>query len=290
MKIAICVSGQPRFANFGAFHQKKFVNGLPFNWHVDFYLQTWSQEGVEENAERMFGAYGKAPLRIDPQYRPTEYPDFFHKIRGLSQHYAHYLCMQQIKNPYDYDLIIRTRHDTMLNWDVMADHVMMMLSIHDTGGIAGYGFYPDYNDEPDVAYLKTSAPSHRGFSKYPTVDDWALVAATNQWQNYWVTENEFNRTLDAMFMDPENEHISASYELEGEGKRVCIPERVWYNLFQNPEVVSPILGKGHAYLARPTLRNNVNVPVESMTPSMVRSALRKGWVNGAAVLQYAIML
>ena len=51
------------------------------------------------------------------------------------------------------------------------------------------------------------------------------------------------------------------------------------------------VGHGYAYLCRPTIRDTVkDKPVELMTPSDVRQALRNGWVNGAAVLRYSILL
>jgi len=61
MKIAICISGQPRFANFGSYHQKKFADKLP--WDVDFYVHSWTQEGVEERQDQLFGYCN--PKRFD---------------------------------------------------------------------------------------------------------------------------------------------------------------------------------------------------------------------------------
>ena len=290
MKIAICVSGQPRFANFGAYHQKKWASMLPEGWSVDFYVQSWSQEGVEQHRARLFGDYGLAPTRIDPQYMPTEYPTFFHKIRGLSQHYAHFLCQQQIRNIDAYDVIIRTRHDTMLNTDIMDEHVALIQKVYDERTVAGFGFYPDYKDETYVTTHRDGR-SHRGFSKNPTFDDWAIVGHVDRWKSFAKTDNEFHKLLDAEFMNPDNEHMNATYDLDGLPKRVCIPELVWYQLMGLNKEKDFYVGHGYAYLCRPTIRDTIkDKPVEAMTPSDVRQALRNGWVNGAAVLRYSILL
>ena len=288
MRIAICVSGQPRFTNFGAFHQKKFADMLSHD--VDFYVQTWSQEGVEKLADDLFKDYQPKRVRVDGQYEPTQFSEHFHKIRGLSQHYAHFLCQSQISNIDDYDVIIRTRHDTMINTDLIDEIEALIQRVYSENTVAGFGFYPDYDDEPYVTKHKQE-PSHRGFSQYPTFDDWAIVGHRNQWKKFETTEEEFNKLLDDMFMDPRNEHLSNSYDLYGQNKKVCIPELVWYNLLELNLTKEFYVGHGYAYLARPTLRRSVGIKtVQSMTPEDVRKALRQGWVNGAEVLQYNITI
>jgi hypothetical protein len=288
MKIAICVSGQPRFTNFGAYHQKKFADMLSHD--VDFYVQTWSQEGVEERADELFANYNPKRVRIDTQYAPTQYSDHFHKIRGLSQHYAHHLCQSQIEDINQYDVIIRTRHDTMINTDLMEEIEALIQRVYTENTVAGFGFYPDYDDEPYVT-KHLNEPSHRGFSQYPTFDDWAIVGHRNQWKKFETSTEEFNKLLDEMFMDPRNEHFNNSYDLYGSQKKVCIPELVWYNLLDLNLTKPFYVGHGYAYLARPTLRGSVGSKmVQHMQPSDVRKALRQGWVNGAAVLQYSITI
>lgn len=289
MKIAICISGQPRFANFGSYHQKKFANLLPSDWQVDFYVQTWSQEGVEQHQDMLFGHCDPKRVRIDTQYKPTQFPNFFHKIRGLSQHYAHYLCQQQIRNIDDYDLIIRSRHDVMFNTEHMEYQIENLEYVNRHKSVSGYGFYPDYADHPSVT-TNVSSPSHRGFSPHPTFDDWAIVAHRDHWKNYCKTENEFNKILDDMFLDPINEHSTATYELEGKQKKVCIPERVWYNLTNLNHELPFTTARGFAYLARPSLKGILDKDFRDYKPSEVRDAMRKGWQNGAAVLQYSICL
>lgn len=288
MKIAICVSGQPRFTNFGATHQKKFADMLSHD--VDFYVQTWTQEGVEQLAEELFGGYKAKKVRIDTQYAPTQFSDHFHKIRGLSQHYAHFLCQSQIENLTDYDVIIRTRHDTMINTDLMEEIEELIQKVYAENTVAGFGFYPDYEDEPSLT-VHQNEPSHRGFSQYPTFDDWAIIGHVNQWKKFDTTPEEFSKLLDEMFMDPKNEHFRSTYDLYGQEKRVCIPELVWYNLMDLNLTKPFYVGRGYAYLARPTLRGTVGSKlVELLTPTDVRQALRRGWVNGAAVLQYSITI
>ena len=140
MKIAICISGQPRFANFGNYHQKKFADLLPDQFDVDFYVQSWSQEGVEERSEELFGYCKPKAVRIDYGYVALEYPGHFHKNRGMSQHYAHYLCMKQIKNLDDYDLILRTRHDIMFNVEFMEYWIDLLHYVNKHKGVSGAGY------------------------------------------------------------------------------------------------------------------------------------------------------
>lgn len=286
MKIAICISGQPRFANFGSYHQKKFADALPYE--VDFYVQSWSQEGVEQHQERLFGYCEPKKVLIHSGYVPPQYPGHFHKIRGLSQHYAHYLCMSQIPNVDDYDIIIRTRHDIMFNTDYMHYQKDMLEHVNKHKGVSGAGFYPDYSDAPTLSTY-VSSPSHRGFSKYPSFDDWSIIAHRDHWSKFRVPEKEFLELLDEMFLDPRNEHSSASYELDGKSKKVCIPELVWYNL-TNLNLKEPFtVGKGFVYAARPSLKGIIGKKEPSAyTPTDLREGLRKGWQNGSAVLQYSI--
>ena len=288
MKIAICISGQPRYANFGSYHQKKFADLLPYE--VDFYVQSWSEEGVNENQEKLFGYCEPKKVLIHDGYVPPQYPGHFHKIRGLSQHYAHYLCMSQIQNIDDYDLIIRTRHDVMFDTDYMGHQIDLLEYVNRTKTVSGAGFYPDYADYPVVSTY-VDKPSHRGFSKYPSFDDWSIIAHRDHWSKFRVPEKEFLESLDKMFLDPRNEHIAATYELDGKQKKVCIPELVWYN-YTHLNLKQPFtVAKSFVYAARPSLVGVAGKKdVAGYTPSEVRNALRRGWQNGAAVLQYSILL
>jgi hypothetical protein len=288
MKIAICISGQPRYANFGSYHQKKFADALPYD--VDFYVQSWSQDGVEDNQDKLFGYCEPKRVRIDSGYVPPQYPGHFHKLRGLSQHYAHYLCMSQIPNIDEYDLIIRTRHDTMFNTDVMEYQIDLLEYVNRNKSVSGAGYYPDYSDHPVVSTY-VDQPSHRGFSKYPSFDDWSIIAHRDHWSKYRIPENEFLDLLDEMFLDPRNDHNSATYDLEGTTKKVCVPELVWYNL-TNLDMKYPFtVAKGFVYIARPNLKEIIRHDhVSSYTPTDLRLALQTGWQNGSAVLQYSILL
>ena len=287
MKIAICISGQPRFANFGSYHQKKFADALP--WDVDFYVQTWSEEGVEERTEELFGYCNPKAVRVDNGYVALEYPGHFHKNRGMSQHYAHYLCMQQIQDWDQYDVIIRTRHDIMFNTDVMDEWIELIKSINDNKGISGAGYYPDYPDHADLSTF-TDAPSHRGYSKYPSFDDWTIVAHRDHWSKFKVDELRFLEILDEMFHNERNFHSTATYDVEGKNHPVVIPELVWYNL-SNLQLGDPFtVGKGYVYAARPSLKSVVDKHYTKYTPSDVRTALKRAWQNGGDVLRYSIML
>ena len=287
MKIAICISGQPRFANFGSYHQKKFADKLP--WDVDFYVHSWTQEGVEERQDQLFGYCNPKRIRLDSGYVALEHPGHFHKNRGLSQHYSHYLCMNQITNVDDYDIIVRTRHDIMFNTDIMEDQIKLFEDVYERKGLSGAGYYPDYGEEPFLdTYL--DQPSHRGYSKYPSFDDWTIIAHRDHWSKWQVEETKFLELLDEMFNDPRNEHLTATYDLDGKQKKVCIPELVWYNL-SNLNLTEPFtVGKGYVYAARPSLKSIVNKDFTSYTPKDLQRALSKGWQNGGAVLQYSIML
>lgn len=287
MKIAICISGQPRFANFGNYHQKKFADLLPYE--VDFYVQSWSQEGVEENRDKLFETCDPKAVRIDNGYVALEYPDHFHKNRGLSQHYAHYLCMQQIKNIDDYDLILRTRHDIMFNTEFMDYWVDLLEYVNKHKGVSGAGYYPDYSDHPQLSTF-TSGPSHRGYSKYPSFDDWTIVAHRDHWSKFRTDETRFLEILDEMFHNERTFHTSSTYEVDGKKHPVVIPELVWYNL-TNLNLGDPFtVGKGFVYAARPSLKSIIDKHYTLYTPTDLRNALKRGWQNGSAVLQYSIFL
>ena len=284
MKIAICISGQPRFSNFGTYFQKQFADQLPYD--VDFYVQTWHEKDVVENQEMLFGRCMPKAIRFDPQYVPINHSDHFHKIRGLSQHYAHYLCMSQIRDLDTYDIIIRTRHDIMFNTDIMDQQIELLNWVNDTKGVAGAGYYPDYNDAPYVdSYLNT--PSHRGFSRGPSFDDWTIIAHRDQWSKFRTDDYNFKELLEDMFMDPRNEHINARYDLYGYPKLVCIPELVWYSLTNLNMEQEFKVGKGFVYAARPSLRYFYNhSDIRNYTPAELRDALNRGWQQADAVLQY----
>lgn len=292
MKIAICISGQPRFANFGSYHQGDFADRLEVKagFSVDFYVQSWTEEGVEENQDKLFGHCYPKKIRIDEHYVPRQHPNHFHKIRGLSQHYAHWLCQSQIEDIDEYDVILRTRHDVMFNTDIMDAQIKLLEDIAQHKGVSGYGFYPDYSDTPSIEQF-LDKPSHRGFSVYPSFDDWAIAAHPKWWKVFNKSEEEMNNLLDEMFMDPRNEHISATYDLDGKPKKVCIPELVWYNLFGLNRKMPFTVAKGFVYAARPSLKPIIRKELVSQyTPSDLRYALRHGWQNGGAVLQYSIFL
>ena len=247
------------------------------------------QEGVEERQDELFGHCNPKRVRVDNGYVALNNPDHFHKNRGLSQHYSHYLCMNQIRNIDDYDIIVRTRHDIMFNTDIMDQQIKLFQDVYDRKGLSGAGYYPDYGDQPFIdTYL--DQPSHRGYSRYPSFDDWTIIAHKDHWSKWRVGETEFLELLEEMFNDPRNEHTSASYDVDGVKKMVCIPELVWYNLSNLNLEEEFTVAKGFVYAARPSLKGIVNKHFTQYTPADLQYALKRGWQNGGAVLQYSIML
>ena len=137
MKIAICISGQPRYLEEGFY----FINKYFHNYNVDYFIHTWWDEEYIEN-EFLYtnikreGKYDKDTInKINKYYKPKSFLFEKQKLfetsnevnyRGLyplsvySMFYS-IKCSNELKRKYEkennftYDLVIRTRFDIVIN-------------------------------------------------------------------------------------------------------------------------------------------------------------------------------
>ena len=163
MRIAICISGQPRYLEEGYF----FINKYLSNYDVDFFIHTWWDESyvgndfLFTNIERD-SRYDKDTInKITKYYKPkgliiekqkkfeiSNDVDYggLHPLSTYSMFYS-IKCSNGLKKKYEYendfkyDLVIRTRFDIVINHfnlnlkDLDSDYFYLGGEIHRGGQI-----------------------------------------------------------------------------------------------------------------------------------------------------------
>lgn len=212
MKIAVLLTGQPRCVHEGSWWWHNKCSPVGEHYHMDFYVHTW-----DPGEPNQYGAIrlGWKALNIDPQYNPvmdnytTYLNNFFTPILEYnktdertkyinshiwdwfnSYHIGQFLSTYQatkmmLSTGIDYDFVIRTRFDSILNPMLPSDWMTIFkaIEIHEKNKDRAGIFVP-------WLYVR------RGL---PMLGDLLSVASFASWKNY--AENIEGNLFDLLTKD-----------------------------------------------------------------------------------------
>ena len=137
MRIAICISGQPRYLEEGYYFINKYFN----NYNVDFFIHTWWEDSYIDNVfmftntkrdglydkntiKKIYKYYNPKKIIVEPQkiFELSNEVNYggLHPLSVYSMFYS-MKCSNELKKTYEqennfkYDLVIRSRFDIVIN-------------------------------------------------------------------------------------------------------------------------------------------------------------------------------